>query len=177
MRNVHIPPYAIARLLIVGFLGLVACTQAINTGSHVEIKDKSWQGMGHRGRRTIARNRIRRRLEGKGGGKGEGKGDGKTGSGSGSGGGSSSGSGSASGSGISSNAWVDGEYFGCLALSEDERVKKRSSGGYIACDYTIAIDTSNGSSASNSANSSSSNGQQGSNGNGNTNSSSSSGRR
>lgn len=80
---------------------------------------------------------FQRKLEsggdGKGGGKGGGKGEGKGGSK-----GGSHGSGSSSGSGMS-QAWVDGEYFGCLALSQDELTQMRSSGQYIDCDYTIHI--------------------------------------
>lgn len=50
------------------------------------------------------------------------------------------GKGSGSGSG-----WVDGEYYGCLALSEDEIYEMETHGHVVDCDYTIhAVETTNG---------------------------------
>ena len=51
--------------------------------------------------------------------------------------GSSTGSSSGSGSSMMSAAYVDGEYYGCLALSEEQQADLRKSGR--SCDYTIHI--------------------------------------
>lgn len=65
------------------------------------------------------------------------KGGGKGGSSG--GGGKSEGTGS-SGSSLVDYAWVDGEYYGCLALSDEELSNLRSSG--LDCDYVIHVDDS-----------------------------------
>ena len=51
--------------------------------------------------------------------------------------GSSSGSSSSSGNNMLSAAYVDGEYYGCLALSEEQQAELRKSGR--SCDYTIHV--------------------------------------